>query len=298
MRNLSYFTSCVTLFVVLIQWGCNPKRPDSNAKNPIDRLALVSRHNVQLNEIDPFSPLSVGNGDFAYTADVTGMQSLEDYYLKNGIPLETRSTWAWHSFPNTKNLKLEDAMKKIDFHGRPISYASLQDSPAGEYYRVNPHPVPLGQIGLTDGNSQPLAPSMINHINQKLDLWNGLITSQYTINNEQVTVETASHPELNLVAFKIKSNLLKSGKLKPVFRFPYSYDLSIKNKPPFDWSKPDQHQSAVIAEDANNILLKRTIDTCQYYVGIHWKGTGKWEEIKKHEFSLNCTGSDSIILVC
>jgi hypothetical protein len=83
----------------------------------IDRYALVSRHNVKLDSVDALSPLSVGNGDFAYTADVTGMQSLGEYYYKNGIPLETMCTWAWHSFPNTKHYKLEDAMKPINFHG-------------------------------------------------------------------------------------------------------------------------------------------------------------------------------------
>ena len=55
----------------------------------IDRKAVVNRHNVVLKEFNPMSPLSVGNGDFAFTVDVTGLQSFGDYYYKNGIPLET-----------------------------------------------------------------------------------------------------------------------------------------------------------------------------------------------------------------
>lgn len=31
----------------------------------IDRFDLVKRHNIVLKEIDPLTPLSVGNGDFA-----------------------------------------------------------------------------------------------------------------------------------------------------------------------------------------------------------------------------------------
>jgi len=226
------------------------------------------------------------------------MQSLEGFYFKNGIPLETRSTWAWHSFPNTQHLKISDAMKEIDFHGRKLMYPSDEKGPAGAYFRMNPHPIALGQISLVDKNENPLAVSMIQNIHQKLDLWKGIISSHYEIDGQLVTVETVCHPDLNIVAFKIKSPLLKSGKLKPAFRFPYSYDLTIKNKPPFDWSKPESHTTTVLIQDANGILLKRTIDTSTYYVAIHWKGRAKWSKKAPHEFYLDATGSDSLTLVC
>ena len=296
--NLSIFILCLLIFFALPQYACSQQHTALVVQKPIDRFALVNRHNVILNEADPLAPLSVGNGDFAYTADVTGMQSFGDYYYKNGIPLETLSTWAWHSFPNTGHFRLQDAMKESDFHGRKILYASDEKSPAGQYFRMNPHPVALGQISLAGENGNPLDFSMIKHIHQKLDIWRGVITSQYEIDGQPVIVETVCHPELSLVAFKIKSPLLKSGKLKPVFRFPYSYDLSVKNKPPFDWSNPDRHQTAVIKQDNYNVVLKRTIDTSLYYVGIHWQGKGKWEKKGPHEFNLNCSGSDSLLLVC
>jgi hypothetical protein len=91
---------------------------------------------------------------------------------------------------------------------------------------------------------------------------------------------------------------LSAGKLKPTFRFPYSYDLSRKNKPSFDWSMPERHKTEVLEQDANSIVLKRTIDTSLYYLRIQWQGEAKWEENDLHEFSLDCTGSDSLILVC
>jgi len=296
MKKLLYIFMVVIYFTTCYIASAQATAPV--IQKPIDRYALVNRHNVVLQEADPLAPLSLGNGDFAYTADVTGMQSLGEYYFKNGIPLETRSTWSWHSFPNPKNLRLQDAMKESNFHGRKVFYESLEKSPAGEYFRVNPHPVALGQISLVGENDMPLDLSMITQINQKLDIWKGVITSRYEINGQPVTVETVCHPELSLVAFKIKSPLLKSGKLKPAFRFPYSYDLSIKNKPPFDWSNPGRHQSTIIKQDNYNILLKRTIDTSLYYVSIHWQGMGKWEKKGPHEFYLNAAGSDSLVLVC
>lgn len=297
MRNQTKFRIGAMFLLALLQFGCHSKKLATN-EEPINRFDLVNRHNVILHEIDPMAAVTVGNGDFAFTADVTGMQSFEDYYYQNGLPLETRTTGTWHSFPNPKHLELKDAMKETDFHGRPVFYASIQKSPAGDYFRKNPKPLPMGQICLIDGSNHQLTPEMIQDINQKLDLWNGLVTSHYKLNDKEVQVETVSHPELSAVAFNIKSELLKSGKLKPAFRFPYAYDLSKKNKPAFDWSKPDRHQTEVVEQDANHVLLKRTVDTTHYFVNICWKGTGKWQKNAKHEFSLDCTGSDSLNLVC
>lgn len=264
----------------------------------INRFDLVNRHNVILKEIDPLAPLSVGNGDFAFTADITGMQSLEKYYYNNGIPLETLSTWAWHSFPNTQNLKMEDAMKPIDFHGRKIMYASSEKSPAGIYFRQNPHPTPLGQISLIKGDGQSLEVIDITKVNQKLDLWKGILQSSYEVDGKSVSVETVSSPDKSTVAFSIHSILLKEGKLKPAFRFPYAYNLSIKNKPPFEWSKSDLHTTTVISSNLNLVILKRVIDTTEYYVAIYWKGYAKFELDGPHRFSLNATDSESLQIVC
>src|SRR5262245_52337817 len=88
---------------------------------PINRKEVVQRHNVHINKIDSLSSLTVGNGNFAFTVDATGMQSFPDAYA-NGVPLGTQSVWGWHSFPNTENLKIEEAQKVYELEGRKISY--------------------------------------------------------------------------------------------------------------------------------------------------------------------------------
>jgi hypothetical protein len=45
------------------------------AQGRIDRRSVVERHNPSLAEFDVRAPLSVGNGEFAFTADVTGLQT-------------------------------------------------------------------------------------------------------------------------------------------------------------------------------------------------------------------------------
>jgi hypothetical protein len=58
---------------------------------PIDRRALVSRHNVVRTASNRRSPLQVGNGRFAFGADVTGLQTF--------VPFNAMSQWAWHNAP-------------------------------------------------------------------------------------------------------------------------------------------------------------------------------------------------------
>ena len=46
----------------------------------VDRRALVRRHNVTLSTPELLTPLSVGNGEFVFTADITGLQTYPEYW--------------------------------------------------------------------------------------------------------------------------------------------------------------------------------------------------------------------------
>src|SRR5579871_5842551 len=78
---------------------------------PIDRPAVIHRHNVVLTSPDTLGSLSLGNGQFCYTVDITGLQSFPQYYQK-GVPLGTESDWGWHSFPNDSAFNLTESFKK------------------------------------------------------------------------------------------------------------------------------------------------------------------------------------------
>ena len=263
----------------------------------IDREALVHRHDVHVTHIDHEASLSVGNGDFAFTVDVTGLQSFEVPYYKDGIPLETLSTWAWHSFPNVDHLKLEDAMALSDFHGRKVPYASLQDSPAGKYFRENPHPVPLGQISLVY-KGQPLTVDQLSAIDQKLDLWTGVIHSTYALAGQPVVGDTAAHSSLSLVAIRIQSPLIRSGDLQVRFRFAYSHDVSVKNKPPLVWDKPALHHTVVARQGANFAQLARTIDDTKYFANVQWQGPAGLTEAAPHDFRLAAQDAGTLAFTC
>jgi hypothetical protein len=112
----------------------------------------VERHNVVNTKFDSLSSLSVGNGGFAFTVDVTGMQSFPEAYAK-GVPLGTQSEWGWHSFRDTAHYQFNETLKSYKLNGRYVPYATQIKEPernknAVNWFRVNPHRLQLGNIGL------------------------------------------------------------------------------------------------------------------------------------------------------
>lgn len=252
----------------------------------IDRQALVRRHNPESRQVvDPLEPLTIGKGKFAFTADVTGLQSFPESY-ETGIPLSTQSQWGWHSFSNPQGYKLADAMRNYDTHGRQVPYASHQDSDVGKWLRANPHRLGLGRIGFEFAKSDgtPARQSDLKVIRQRLDLWSGELASRFLIDGEQVDVQTYCHPELDLIAVRVSSPLIAAGRLKVVFRF--AYGLGEFGKAPEDWTKPAKHSTQLENISANRVRLKRTLDADKYDVDIQFTPGGQISEIAPHQFEL------------
>ena len=115
---------------------------------PIDRKALVSRHNVVRTGSNPSSPLQVGNGKFAYGADITGLQTF--------VPFNTMSDWGWYEFPLPPGQTPADFQDTAwDVHGRPIPYASDDDAhpEINQWLFQNPYRLNLGRIGLNSSRA-------------------------------------------------------------------------------------------------------------------------------------------------
>jgi hypothetical protein len=100
----------------------------SQVGNRIDRTALVRRHCPALTAANIRSPLQVGNGEFAFAADLTGLQTFAAEY-QDGMPLGTLSNWAWHSFPNPSHYHLSEIMRPYNSHGREVRYADAWEDP-------------------------------------------------------------------------------------------------------------------------------------------------------------------------
>ena len=115
----------------------------------IDREALVRRHAPVLTHLDVQAPLSVGNGEFAFTADATGLQTFPELYAET-IPLVTQSQWGWHTSPNPGGWSMDRyAHTPFDSDRRQVGYADIpgdRRTPEVAWLRANPHRLHLGRV--------------------------------------------------------------------------------------------------------------------------------------------------------
>lgn len=237
----------------------------SLAAAAIDREALVTRHNPKLTQLDFDAPLTVGNGGFAFTVDVTGLQTFGERYYREGIPLETLSRWCWVTDENPKGYKLEDTYRDFTLpDGRVQGFPTNAASPAGEWLRQNPRDHPMAQLALEwkkpDGSE--FVPEDVQELEQTLDLWRGVITSRYTLAGVPVEVVTTCDPKSDTVAVRIVSDLLAEGKLQMRLAFPRGHEPGVKNTPNLDWTQPDSHVSRL----ANPKLVERKVTGTRYFV--------------------------------
>jgi len=241
----------------------------------IDRQALVQRHNIIITRADSLSSLTLGNGKFAFTVDVTGLQSFPDFYAR-GLPLGTESEWGWHSFPNINGYKFEESLKTYHLNGRDVSYAvqwneTGRNKDAANWFRQNPHRLQLGNIGfeIIKKNGSVAEIQDLKKVHQQLNLWTGEIHSQFEIEDIPVDVITLCDQQRDAIGVKIKSELLTSARLQMRIRFPYPTGdwTDVGN----NWSNEEKHQSLVVSNNKES-RIRRMLDSTEYWVHIKWSG--------------------------
>jgi len=262
----------------------------------INRKELVKRHNPTLREADDLSPLTVGNGEFAFTADITGLQSLSSCYH---VPLCTMSAWGWHTEPPFAGLQgerrrytLNDVeMTRYEHEGRVYEYAvDCKDGNENVYnwLRHNPHRLNLARISfLWDGLEIPL--NKITNIRQELDLYTGVLESAFTLFGETVRVSTVCAKSSDAVGFSVSSKALADGHLSVGVSFPYgSYRISAS-----DWQNSNRHTTSILENGQERLLLERVLDDDRYYVLIN-KGVPRsvFKQTETHSFVIKNEGEN------
>ena len=247
---------------------------------PVDRPALVSRNNPHITQIDTLASLTVGNGEFAFTVDVTGLQTLPDMYAL-GVPLGTQSQWGWHSFPNPQGLRAEETLKEYDFgRGRKELYAVQFNEPgrqhdAAEWYRINPHRLHLGTIGFAG-----ITAADIDDIDQRLDMWDGIIDSHFSVAGRAVDVQTACDPDED----RITARIATEAHLPLAIEF--SYPTGGHADDARDMTKDDLHTTRAEMTADNRVLLTRQLDEEVYYVELSWEGEAEFAKAGPNRFLL------------
>ena len=288
----------VILYLSVAGWaGCGLAQTAGDSGR-IDRHALVSRHDVVAHDIDPMGAMAVGNGEFAFNFDVTGLESFPDYYAKT-MPIGILSTWGWHSFPNPNGYSLAKfKMKTIPKYDREFVYpasGTSHPSPDAAYLRENENRLGLGRIGLemTGSNGAPVAITDLTNIDEKLDLWSGILSSSFDVEGVPVHVETAAHPDRDEVGVRVESALIAAGRLKVRLAFPYP---SGSFGPDYqDWNHPELHTTVMTRRGARGADFDRTVDSTHYMARALWSPGATLVETGTHQYLLS-SGSASMEL--
>jgi len=231
----------------------------------IDREALIKRHCPVLTEIDTHSPLTVGNGELAFTADVTGFQTLYDEY--EIFPLCTMSQWGWHTSPAALEYSLDDVvMTRYSHKGKEFNYASLPQPGNENIYhllRHNPHRLNLARISLLwEGNK--IKSTDLFSIYQMLDLYSGIISSEFTLFNNIIQIQTCCAKNSNVLGFSITAPARCTCRLSVCISFPYGSYL----KNASDWESPSLHTTDISSLNNGDYMINRCLDNDKYNVLI------------------------------
>jgi hypothetical protein len=292
-------------FIASAAAGLSTRVLASPTSSRIDRTDLVRRHCPVLNTADIWSPLQVGNGEFGFTADITGLQTFNEDYLK-GMPLGTLSNWGWHSFANPQSYHLGDVMRRYNSHGREVPYAEGSESAdpsdsstrmknASEWLRQNPHRIDLGRIGfiLRKANGTNAALNDIKRIHQRLNLLNGQLESSFAFENKPVQVTTVCHPRSSTLAVRIKSPLLLTGRMGVSIGFPYASGAWNNQA---DWDSAERFQTK-FNPSQNGAIFECVLDSTRYWVQACWSGNAFWEKFGLHHFHLFTPRQNELELV-
>ncbi len=257
-KNLMY----LTLFFYTIFTSCT-----DTGYNKIDRENVVSRHKIVTTVSDPKSPAQVGNGEFAFGVDITGLQTF--------VPFNTMSQWSWHSFPVPEGKSTEDFHGvNLSVHDMTISFSMPDEKQpeVSQWLAGNPHRFNLGRIGLllikADGSKAELAD--LQNTRQETDLWQGIIKSSFELEGKSVEVTTACHSAQDEIGVLLRSDLLETGQIKVFLDFPYADG---RNQALYvgDFSNGNAHTSVIERSDKNSAVIFRSMDSSHYYVTLNWR---------------------------
>lgn len=241
----------------------------------MNRRKIIASHNPVLVKPDYHSPLSVGNGDFCFTADITGFQSLSELYEDHDIPLCIMSSWGWHTEPFSSELfspSRDDIQLTTYGSLRGTQKYAVEKFPGNEkiynWFRENPHRLNLGCISLKE-NGKKIMPESLSHIRQELHLYDGYIESIFVYKTILYTVYTVCDSETHSISFFMEAKNPVTHKEVPIHKsisveidFPYGSP----KKEASVWDVPAKHKTKTHQVKKGLLVIERNLDNDTYYV--------------------------------
>ncbi|MGK7395719.1 MAG: hypothetical protein ACNS62_14160 [Candidatus Cyclobacteriaceae bacterium M3_2C_046] len=277
----------VILLGLILTTACN-KSEKTDLPDKIDRKSLVTRHNPVIHEFDSLDVLTVGNGDFAFTVDPTGLQTFPESY-EEGIPLGTQTNWAWQSFPNPEDYTLNQVVAQFPSCEDSIPYlyrfGKGEKGAASEYLRQNPHRLHLGLIGyeIRKSNGEVITMEDVQDIDFSLDMWTGSISSTFYVENEPVQTRLFAHQQHDQVAVQVTSPLIAAGRLTISLRFPNG--TGCHRCSGYDFTQAENHTTQM-SLDNQQAIFERLLDSTRFFVKASWEQPANMEAGKAHHYFL------------
>ncbi|KAF9887861.1 hypothetical protein FE257_009521 [Aspergillus nanangensis] len=259
----------------------------------INRQHVVRRYNPVRTNLSTTTPMQVGNGNFAFGADITGLQSL--------LPFNILSSWCWcnDSLPTIPGQTDPSDFTGLDWwtHGRLVNYDQPNPAEAAisQWMIANPHRVNLGRVGFLY-KGRHLRVDDVTDMVQRLDLYSGILASEFTLHGHAVSVKTAADPSSDVVGVDVRSSLLLDGSLSVFWDYPLTTGLN-KFEAPFvgNWNASSAHSTLVTENRPRKAVVKHSLGGTAYYTTITWEKSAHMTGPDKgtHKYHLQPTGRTS-----
>jgi len=233
--------------------------PAQVARPAIDRTAVLQRNNPKTSALAPLSSLTVGNGGFAYTADITGLQTFPSAYAK-GVPLGTMSDWGWHAFPNSVGFTAAEALTEDGYSIERFS--DVRRRAAAGFLRANPHRLHLGMVGFDVADTAD-----VKSLGQELVLQEGTLHSAFMLKKGHYNVTTAVHPDRDIVAARVDGD-----RRVPAITLRFPYPTGEHSDDACRWNADYLHSTEAATVGTHAAILTRKLDATTYYVTVNWEG--------------------------
>ncbi len=242
----------ICLFLILSVAFLNRCRNITNTET----LTLVAENNIVNSVIDSMSSMSLGNGHFIFSTDITGLQTFPDFY-SDGTPLITWSDWS----------------------------GVTENTPGRNSYRYQ-----LGTIGLRilKKNGKEISVNDIGVPVQILNMSAGEIDSRFSIEDIPVHLKTVCHPDYDIISVKIISDLI--GKRRLSIKIDFSD--RIPSFPGTSYGSSRMNTTEVVSDTNNLLIFDRSRNNDKYKVMI-WLNDAHVINISQNIYYLEPDGSDS-----
>lgn len=177
-------------------------------KEPLDRHAIVARHHIKTSDVKQLLP--IGNGNFCFNVDGTGLQTFTGDVL---------SHWGWYADPLPNKYSWRDVPATGTYYQGRLTGGDPFPADKGDLYRWirnNPRQMNLARVRFLRADGATLKEDELTEVERKLDVWTGVHCASFKLDGERVEVSTCVGDDVDLdstVAIKIKSKLVANKSL-------------------------------------------------------------------------------------